>query len=202
MDIEELLRIAVEDEERQISAKQLHNARADFVHRLESLRWNETAGTFEPLALADYSSELNRIVRHLLQKSGETMDAILSWVKQPEIDPLPAVLGGGGTEVRRGIPIFASLLHASDSPISIPAWFDAGSGRLSCPTDPSLASGGAMRLTEDCIEVVGSALLPDWHLFAVEIDSGPSIGNVEVFALRRIGNVVIRLRPPKRTSPA
>jgi hypothetical protein len=130
-------------------------------------------------------SLLGRLTALLSDKVGNVKE-VISWVNQPLIDPLPAVGGGSRLVVGRAIPIPASLIIGSDEPIAVPAWFDARTRRLSCPSDPSLEYSGAVRILEGRIEVIGSALPSAWQLFTVVSDSRGSSGESEVFALRRL----------------
>jgi hypothetical protein len=148
-------------------------------------------------AFATPSPYLRQLTWHLICKSGELRERVLSWVEQPTVDPLPAVAARSEASVERGIPIPASLIMASDVPVSIPVWFDARTARVLCPSDPTLEGSRAVQIREGKIEVVGFALPSRWQFFTVESDSG-SAGEVEVFALRRVETN--ELAPPVATA--
>jgi RNA polymerase sigma-70 factor (ECF subfamily) len=189
--LDDLLRAALEEEERWIRAEMLPSAIVEFQRRLELLRQEadhipSSAEPSQPEESCPLPETLEVcLVTYLLERSGEPASKLRAFLD--EIIPVPRAAGerGGEAMTLSPVPIPASRLADAGLSYWSPGAMDAGAA-LGSPTHPDLVSRGVVRLVDGRVEIDCAGFPTDgWVLLVVELGETEDVPLENLVALHR-----------------
>lgn len=201
MDILDLLRDALEAEERRIRAGRLPAMVAEFTRWPAALAGPEAAScryTSDAEWSGDKGCEAAELdpaelegwlVNYLLATSGEPAESVWEFLNQDSLVLLPQVLGAEDLDVLERVPVLASRLLGDQAQSWSPGTIGPGATLVS-PTHPEIVTQRAALLENERVQIDPSRFpLETWVLLAVSQGESPSVTPHEnLLALYRSGN--------------
>ena len=169
MDINDLLKAAVDSELRRIDEERLLAVTAELVRRMEGPAFAFPCGE----ASLDTEEREERLVTYLLESSGEPPERVWEFLRQDSLVLLPRVAGARILTCSKRAPIVASQLLYENHRNWTPGKVKSGAALVS-PTHPELVARGVASLEHGRVHI-DAAELPAgvWVLLALSDGASP-----------------------------